>query len=160
MTEYAGSHQGRGLRMAVVVARFNGFITDRLLSGAREALRSHGVADADVSVAFVPGSFELALAAKRMAESGRYDAIICLGAVIRGETAHFDHVAGSTARGLLDAGLQTGVPVIFGVLTTDTVQQARDRAGANGENKGSEAALAGLEMANLLRAIARGEGPE
>lgn len=148
--EYTGSHDGRGLRFGIAVARYNGFITERLLQGARETLVTHGVAESDISIAFVPGSFELPLAAKRMAQSGRYDGVLCLGAVIRGETAHFEHVAGSAARGVLDAGIQTGVPVIFGVLTTDTVQQARERV-----SKGAETALAGLEMVNLLRVLCR-----
>lgn len=148
MPEYRGSNEGRGLRVAIVVARFNSFITDRLLDGARELLLEQGVAETDISVAFVPGSFELPMAAKRMAESGQYDAVLCLGAVIRGETAHFDHVASAASRGVLDAAMQTGLPVIFGVLTTDTVQQARDRIG-----KGAEAALAGIEMANLMRSM-------
>ena len=160
MPEYAGAHKGRGLRFAIVVARFNSFITDRLLEGARQTLCENGVAEPELTVAHVPGSFEVPLVAKRLAASGRFDAVICLGAVIRGQTAHFDHVAGNAARGVLDAGMETGVPVIFGVLTTDTVQQARDRAGAQGENKGSEAALAALEMATLFRSIEMGEGPE
>ncbi len=148
MAEYAGSLDGRGLRVAIVVARFNSFVTDRMLEGAQETLRSRGVAAADIAVAFVPGSFELPLAAKRMAESGGYHVVLCLGAVIRGETAHFDHVAGAAARGVLDASMDTGVPVIFGVLTTDTVAQARERL-----TKGSEAALAGIQMANLMRSL-------
>src|SRR5439155_17487940 len=137
------------------VARFNSFITDRLLEGARKALEAHGVSERDIGVASVPGSFELPMIAKQMAESERYDAVICLGAVIRGETAHFEHVAGGAAQGLLDAAVQTGVPVIFGVLTTDTVQQARERLG-----KGAECAEAAMEMANLVRAICNEEGPE
>lgn len=148
MSEHEGSRDGRGLRIGIAVARFNSFITDRLLDSARETLRSQGVAESDIAIAHVPGSFELPVIAKRMAESGRYDAVLCLGAVIRGETAHFDHVASAAARGVLDAGMQTGIPVIFGVLTTDTVKQARDRIG-----KGGEVALAGIEMANLLRRL-------
>ena len=152
MPEYAGTHQGRGLRFAIVVSRFNSFITDRLLDGARSALLAHGVAELDVTVAFVPGAFELPLAAKRMAESNGYDAVLCLGCVIRGETDHYEHVAGAAARGVMDAGLDTGVPVLFGVLTTDTVEQARERAGIEG-NKGAETAMAALEMATLLRSL-------
>lgn len=152
MSEHEGSHDGQGLRIGIAVARFNSFITEHLLKGARETLRAQGVADNDVAVAWVPGSFELPVVAKRMAQSGRYDAVLCLGTVIRGETAHFDHVAGAAARGVLDAGMETGVPVIFGVLTTDTVQQARDRIG-----KGGEVALAGIEMANLLKGLCAGD---
>jgi 6,7-dimethyl-8-ribityllumazine synthase len=150
--EYAGTHEGRGLRFGIAVSRFNSFITDRLLEGARSALRENGVAEPDITVTYVPGAFELPLAAKRLAQSGRYDAVLCLGCVIRGETDHYEHVAGAATRGVMDAGLETDLPVIFGVLTTDTVQQARDRAGTDG-NKGAESAMAGLEMATLLRSL-------
>jgi 6,7-dimethyl-8-ribityllumazine synthase len=145
-------------RFAVVAARFNGLITESLLSGCRDALERHGVAEDRVDVAWVPGSFEIPLVAKTMAASGRYAAVICLGCVIRGETGHYDHVAGQTSGGVLQAGLTTGVPVIFGVLTTDTVEQALNRAGVKGGNKGADAALAAIEMVNLLRKMRHSGG--
>ena len=140
-------------RFAVVVARFNGLITEALLAGCRDALARHGVADDAVDVAWVPGSFEIPLVARRLASSGRYAAVICLGAVIRGETGHYDHVAGQAAGGVLQAGLAADAPVIFGVLTTDTVEQALYRAGVKSGNKGVDAALAAIEMVNLLRKL-------
>ena len=151
--ELRGGLRGEGLRVAIVVARFNDFITSRLLEGARSALESHGVSEDDVTVASVPGSFELSLAAKKMAESGRYHAVICLGAVIRGETDHYEHVAGEAAKGIAAAALSSGRPVIFGVLTTDTLEQAINRAGGKQGNNGYSAGLAAIEMANLLAAI-------
>jgi 6,7-dimethyl-8-ribityllumazine synthase len=150
---YEGDLVARGLRFAIVVARFNEFITSRLLDGARDGLRRHGVADEDVDVAWVPGSFEIPLVARRLAQSGRYDAIICLGAVIRGATAHFEHVAGGVSSGLARVALDTDRPVIFGVLTTDTIEQAIERAGTKQGNRGYEAALTAIEMANLLRRL-------
>jgi len=150
---YEGELTGTGLRFGIVVSRFNEFITTRLLAGATDALRRHGVAEADIDVAWVPGSFEIPLVAQRMAASGRYDAVICLGAVIRGATAHFDYVAGGAATGVARAALDTGVPVIFGILTTDTIEQAMERAGTKAGNKGAEAAMAAIEMANLLREL-------
>lgn len=155
---FEGRLVGEGLRFAVVVARFNEFITGKLLEGACDALRRHGVADGDVDVAWVPGSLEIPLAAKRLADSNRYDAVICLGAVIRGATPHFDYIAGEVAKGVAAVGLSTGVPVIFGVLTTDTIEQAIERAGTKAGNKGFEAAVAAIEMANLLRAMAQPTG--
>src|SRR3954466_15135261 len=150
-----GDLNGAGLKMAIVVARFNGIVTGYLLDGAKEALRRHGVAGGDVDVAWVPGSFEIPLAARRLAETGRYAAVICLGCVIRGETGHYDHVAGQSAAGVLQAGLATGVPVLFGVLTTETVEQALNRAGLKSGNKGVDAAMAAIEMVNLLRKLER-----
>jgi 6,7-dimethyl-8-ribityllumazine synthase len=152
-TTYQGDLNGAGLRIAVVVSRFNEVVTAKLLSGAREALTRHGVRDDDVEVAWVPGAFELALAAKNLAESRRYDAVICLGAVIRGETPHFEFVAGEAARGIGAVARETGVPVVFGVITPNTLQQALDRAGGKIGNKGSEAVLTAIEMANLLRKL-------
>jgi len=152
---FEGKLVGEGLRFAIVVARFNEFITGKLLEGARDALRRHGVADGDVDVAWVPGSFEIPLAAKRLAESGRYDAVICLGAVIRGATPHFEYVAAEAAKGVAAVGLSTGVPTLFGVLTTDTIEQAIERAGTKAGNKGFEAAVAAIEMANLWKEITR-----
>lgn len=153
---YEGSRQGQGLSIGIVVSQFNSFITERLLAGALGALKTSGVAEDNITVAHVPGAFELPLAAKKMAQSGRYHAVVCLGAVIRGETPHFEYVSESAARGILQAGLDTGVPVIFGVLTTDTVEQARDRAGAQFANSGASAALTAIQMANLLRSLEEG----
>lgn len=151
--ELQGGVDGEGLRIAIVVATFNEFITSKLLDGARAALSRHGVRDVDVSVASVPGSFELPLVAKKLAESGQHDAVICLGAVIRGETDHYEHVAGEAAKGIANAGISSGVPVIFGVLTTDTLEQAINRAGGKQGNNGYGAGLAAIEMANLMRAL-------
>lgn len=143
----------RGQRFGIVVSRFNGFITEHLLNGALDGLRRHGVDDGDIDVARVPGSLEIPVIAKRMADSGRYAAIICLGAVIRGATAHFEYVADGSARGIASTALQTGVPVIFGVLTTDTIEQAIERAGAKAGNKGWEAAISAIEMADLIKRL-------
>lgn len=153
MTVFEGALNGDGLRIALVVARFNELITDRLLAGAEDALRRHGVADIDV--VRVPGALELPLAAKLQAATARYHAVVCLGAVIRGATPHFDHVAGQTAAGVMRAGLDTGVPIIFGVLTTDTIEQAIERAGTKSGNKGYDAAQTAIEMANLVRSLDR-----
>jgi 6,7-dimethyl-8-ribityllumazine synthase len=151
--EIEGALQGEGLRVAVAVARFNSFVTDRLLSGALDGLRRHRVAEGDTTVVRVPGSWELPLTVKALAESGKYDAIICLGAVIRGDTPHFDYVAGEAAKGIGQAMMQSGVPVAFGVLTTNTLEQAIDRAGAKSGNKGFDAAATVIEMASILRQI-------
>ena len=151
--ELQGGNNGEGLRIAVVVATFNDFITSKLLEGALAALDRHGVRDGDITVARVPGSFELPLAAKKLAESARHDAVICLGAVIRGETDHYEHVAGEAAKGIANASINSGLPVIFGVLTTDTLEQAINRAGGKQGNNGYNAALAAIEMANLMRAL-------
>ncbi|MDE2718098.1 MAG: 6,7-dimethyl-8-ribityllumazine synthase [Chloroflexota bacterium] len=151
--EMRGSLQGEGLRVAVVVARFNDFITSRLLEGATAALSQYGVADEDITVVSVPGSFEIPFVAKRLAESDRQDAVVCLGAVIRGETDHYEHVAGEAAKGIGAAGVSSGVPVIFGVLTTDTVEQAINRAGGKSGNYGYSAAVTAIEMANLAKQI-------
>lgn len=148
-----GDLNGAGLNIAIVVARFNGIVTGYLLEGAQEALRRHGVADDDVDVAWVPGSFEIPLTAKQFAATGRYDAVVCIGAVIRGETDHYDHVAGSVTSGVARVGLDTGVPTIFGVLTTDTVEQALNRSGLKAGNNGYHAAVAAVEMATLLKKI-------
>jgi 6,7-dimethyl-8-ribityllumazine synthase len=135
------------------VSRFNHFITDRLLEGALDTFVRHGVRQDDVDVARVPGTFEMAVVARRLAATGSYDAVCCVGAVIRGGTPHFDYVAGQVARGIAQAGWDTGVPVTFGVLTTDTIEQAIDRAGTKSGNKGGEAALTAIEMARLLRGL-------
>jgi len=150
---YQGSLNGAGLRVAIAVARFNDAISRGLLDGAREGLARLGVDPEAIDVAWTPGSFELPLVAKRLAELGRYDAVICLGAVIRGETTHDQYVAGNAASGIARAALDTGVPVIFGVLTTDTLEQAINRAGAKAGNKGFDAALTAVEMASLMRAL-------
>jgi 6,7-dimethyl-8-ribityllumazine synthase len=144
---------GRGRHIGIVVARFNEFISGKLLDGARDGLVRHEVAEDDIDVAWVPGSFEIPLVAQRMARSGRYDAVICLGAVIRGATSHFDYVAAEVSKGIANVALATGVPVIFAVLTTDTIEQAIERAGTKAGNKGFDAALTALEMANLLGQI-------
>src|SRR6266481_7032935 len=150
---FEGHLSAAGLRFAIVVSRFNSFITDRLLAGAIDALNRHG-ADADlIDIVKVPGSWEVPLAAAEVAHQHRYDAIICLSAVIRGDTPHFDYVAGEAAKGVAHVAAETGVPVAFGVLTTNTLEQAIDRAGAKGGNKGADAAITAIEMANLLRVL-------
>lgn len=147
---------GAGLRVGIVVARFNDFVTRPLLTGALETLARHGVQDPDISVAWVPGAFELPVVAKAMAETGRYDAVLCLGAVLRGETDHYEMVAGQSASGIASVGLATGVPAIFGVLTADNMDQAVNRAGGKSGNIGSHAAAAAVETARLLQAIKTG----
>jgi 6,7-dimethyl-8-ribityllumazine synthase len=148
-----GSRDGAGLKIAVLVSRFNEIVGERLLEGALLALARRGVRDRDVLVARVPGAFELPVAARRIARAGRHDAILCLGAVIRGETAHFDYVAGEASRGIARVAYETGVPVLFGLLTTETLEQALARAGGAQGNKGAEAAEGAIEMARLLRAL-------
>jgi 6,7-dimethyl-8-ribityllumazine synthase len=150
---FEGRLVGTGQRIAIVAARFNDFITSKLYEGALDGLIRHGVAEDSVDVAWVPGSFEIPVVAKKLAQSGRYDAVICLGAVIRGATPHFDYVAGEVSKGVANVAMQTGVPVIFGVLTTDTIEQAIERAGTKAGNKGFDAAATAIEMVNLLRAI-------
>jgi 6,7-dimethyl-8-ribityllumazine synthase len=150
MRDVRGDFLARGRRLAIVVARFNELVTSKLLDGAVECLRAHGIDEDDLLVAWVPGAFELPLVSRRLAASGGFDAVICLGAVVRGETPHFDHVAGQAALGIRTAAEDTGVPVIFGVLTTDTLEQAIDRAGGKHGNKGWDAAMAALETASVL----------
>lgn len=145
-----GDLTATGQRHAIIVSRFNEFITDRLMDGALDALRRHGVVNGDITVATVPGAFEMGVVAKKMANAHKYDAIICIGAVIRGSTAHFDYVAGQAASMISSAAMDTGVPVIFGVLTTDTIEQAIERAGSKAGNKGYEAAVTAIEMASLM----------
>ena len=154
MKTYEGTFVASGLKIAVVLSRFNSLIGDRLLEGALDTLRRHGVSDDDVTLARVPGAFEIPLAASALAKSGKYDAVLCLGAVIRGATAHFDYVAGPMASGLAGIATETGVPILFGVLTTDTIEQALERAGTKAGNKGADVAAAAIEMANLLKALA------
>ena len=150
MPSYEGNFSPPEGQFAIIVARFNSMITEALLAGCKETLIRHGLSREQLDVVWVPGSFEIPLIAKSLARTGRYAAVICLGCVIRGETDHYDHVAGQAAAGVMQAGLSTGVPVIFGVLTTDTVEQALNRAGLKGGNKGGDAALAAIEMVNLL----------
>jgi 6,7-dimethyl-8-ribityllumazine synthase len=158
MPTYEGRLDATGLRIAVVASRFNETITRALLEGALSGLRRHGLDDGSITTAWVPGAFELGLTAKRLAASGEFDAVICLGAVIRGATAHFEHVCNQAATGTLRASLDTGVPVIFGVLTTDTIEQALERSGTKAGNKGFDSAVAAIEMADLLRQLPKNEG--
>jgi 6,7-dimethyl-8-ribityllumazine synthase len=150
---FEGDLLARDLRIAIVAARFNEFVVERLIGGAVDALLRHGAAEKNIELVRVPGAFELPLAVRRVAESKRYDLVVALGAVVKGDTAHFDHVAGQCAAGIGRVALDSGVPVAFGVLTTDTMEQAIDRAGGKAGNKGAEAALAVLEMANLLKRL-------
>jgi len=156
MTTFEGSLIGSGLKVGIVVARFNELLSSRLLGGARDALGRHDVAEDAVDVAWVPGSFELPLVARKMAGSGRYDAVIALGVLIRGATPHFEYVAAEASKGIARAALDSGVPVVFGVVTADTIEQAVERAGTKAGNKGWDAALAAIEMVNLLKALDRG----
>lgn len=148
---FEGHLVGSGLKVGIVAGRFNDFISDKLVSGAQDAFKRHGVSEEDVDIAWVPGAFEIPLIAKKMADSGNYDAIITLGAVIRGSTPHFDYVCNEAAKGVAQASLTSGVPVIFGVLTVDSIEQAIERAGTKAGNKGWEAAVSAIEMANLTR---------
>ena len=154
---HRGKVKAEGFRFAIVASRWNDFLTSKLVDGAVDALESTGAADGDVEVFMVPGAFELPLAALKAARSGRFDAVIAIGVVIRGETPHFDYVAGEAAKGVSHASLETGVPVMFGVVTTDTVEQAMNRSGLKAGNKGYEAAMAAVEVANLYRDIAQNE---
>lgn len=153
MATFEGNFATPAGRFALVAARFNRLIVESLVDGAREALVRHGVIEGDIDVAWVPGSFELPIVAHRLAASGKYAAVICLGAVIRGDTDHYDHVAGSSVAGIAQAGMGTGVPVIFGMLTCDTVEQAINRAGVKAGNKGFDAGMAAIEMANLFKQL-------
>jgi len=148
-----GQLDGKGLKIGVVVSRFNDFIVERLLAGAVDGLVRHGVADKDITIARVPGSLEIPLAAQKMARSKRFDAVICLGCVIRGETSHYEQVCAEVTRGVARAALDSGVPVTFGVLTTENLQQAIERAGAKGGNRGWDAAEAAIEMVSLLKGL-------
>jgi len=150
---YEGNLIGKGLKFGVVVSRFNEFFSTKLLEGAKDALLRHGVLEADIETAWTPGSFEIPLVAQKMAESKKYNAVICLGAVIRGGTPHFDYIASEVAKGIANVGLKTGVPVIFGVITTDTLEQAIERSGTKDGNKGFDAAVSAIEMANLVKGL-------
>jgi 6,7-dimethyl-8-ribityllumazine synthase len=151
MKLYEGKLVAQGLKFGIIVGRFNEFIGGKLLGGALDGLRRHGVEENEVEIAYVPGAFEIPLAAKKMAKTNKYDAVICLGAVIRGATPHFDYVSGEVSKGIASVSLETEVPVIFGVLTTDTIEQAIERAGTKAGNKGYDAAVTAIEMANLLK---------
>ncbi len=148
-----GMLQGEGLKFGVVVSRFNEFFTVKLLEGAMDALVRHGVEEDDIEIAWTPGSFEIPLVAQKLAKSKKYDAVICLAALIRGGTPHFDYIAAEVTKGIAKVGLDTGLPVIYGVITTDTLEQAIERSGTKAGNKGFDAAMSAIEMANLLRAI-------
>jgi 6,7-dimethyl-8-ribityllumazine synthase len=152
---YEGTISADGKRFALVVSRFNDFISDRLLSGALDALARHGARDEDIDIVKVPGSFEIPLMAKAMAEKGKYNAVICLGAVIRGSTPHFEYVSSEVAKGVAMVGMEAKIPVLFGVITTDTLEQAIERAGTKAGNKGWSAAVAAMEMANLMDKVGK-----
>lgn len=150
---YEGKLTGEDIKVGIIVGRFNEFISQKLLAGALDGLKRHGVKGDNINIAWVPGSFEIPLAAQKMANSGKYDGIVCLGAVIRGETPHFEYVSAEVAKGVAKVGLDTDIPVIFGVLTTDTIEQAISRAGTKSGNKGFDAAMSLIEMVNLLKEI-------
>ena len=153
MKFYEGNLVSQGIRVGVVCSRFNDFLVSKLLSGCQDGLLRHGVRDEDISVAWVPGAFEIPLVAAKMAKSGRFDAVIALGAVIRGSTSHYDYVCSEVSKGIAHASLESGVPVLFGVLTTETIEQAIERAGSKAGNKGAECAQGAIEMVNLRRAL-------
>jgi 6,7-dimethyl-8-ribityllumazine synthase len=152
-TTYEGNLIAEGLRFAIVASRFNDMITRRLLSGALDSLARHGAEEEEIDVAWVPGAFEIPLVAQRLAESGRYDAVICVAAIIRGATPHFEYVAAEASKGIAKVSLDTGVPVIYGVITADSIEQAVERAGTKAGNRGSDAARSAIEMANLLKSL-------
>ena len=153
MNVIEGKVIGNGLKVGIVASRFNEFIVTKLIGGARDGLIRHGVDDKDIDLVWVPGAFEIPLAAKRMAESGKYDAVICLGAVIRGATSHYDYVCAEVSKGVATAGLATNVPTIFGILTTDNIEQAIERAGTKSGNKGYDCACSAIEMVNMFKAM-------
>ncbi len=153
MKKFEGKLDAKGLKMNIIVGRFNEFLGSKLLSGAVDALTRHGMEEKDIAVTWVPGAFEMPLVAKRIAKSGNYDAVITLGAVIRGDTPHFEYVASEVTKGIANVSLETGVPVIYGVLTTDTIEQAIERSGTKSGNKGFDAALSAIEMANLMKTV-------
>ncbi len=151
--QYEGQLVAKDLKIGIVASRFNEFITNKLVEGAIDALTRHGVEDSDIAVAWVPGAFEIPMVARKLAESGKCDAVICLGAVIRGSTPHFDYVAAEVSKGVAQVGMNTGVPTIFGVITTDNIEQAIERAGTKAGNKGFEAGESAIEMVNLFRSM-------
>ena len=150
---FEGMLIGKGLKFGIVVSRFNEFLTKKLLEGAQDALVRHGVNEDDIEIAWTPGSFEIPLVALKLAQAKRYDAVICLGAVVRGGTPHFEYIAAEVTKGIAKAGMDSGLPIIYGVITTDTLEQAIERAGTKAGNKGFEAAVSAIEMANLLKSI-------
>lgn len=150
---FEGQLVAEGLKVGIVVARFNEFINSKLLGGALDGLKRHGVKEEDTAIVWVPGAFEIPLVAQKMAESKKYDAVICLGTVIRGSTSHYDYVCSEVSKGVAQVGMNTGIPTIFGVLTTENIEQAIERAGTKAGNKGFESAVTAIEMANLLRSI-------
>lgn len=153
MKTYEGSLVAKGIKVAIVAARFNEFITSKLIGGAMDGLKRHGVQEEDVNLVWVPGAFEIPLVASKLAKSGKYDAVICLGAVIRGSTSHYDYVCAEVSKGIATVSLDSQIPVLFGVLTTDTIEQAIERAGTKAGNKGYDCALSAVEMVNLIREI-------
>lgn len=153
LKQFEGHLYAKGFRFGLVVSRFNEFISGKLLTGALDALKRHEAQEEDIEVAWVPGAFEIPLVAKKMVKSGRYDAVICLGAVIRGDTPHFDYVAAEVSKGIALVGLETEIPVLFGIVTSDTLEQAIERAGTKAGNKGWDAALGAIEMVNLVKQI-------
>jgi 6,7-dimethyl-8-ribityllumazine synthase len=153
MKTLEGMYEGKGLKIAIVASRFNEFITTKLVGGAEDCLLRHGTDEDDITLAWVPGAFEIPLAAKKLAFSGKYDAIICVGAVIRGSTSHYDYVCAEVSKGIAQVGLESGLPILFGVLTTDTIEQAIERAGTKAGNKGYDCAMSALEMVNLFRNV-------
>ena len=153
MNVLEGIYEGKGLKIAIVASRFNEFIVNKLVGGAEDCLRRHGVEEDDIALAWVPGAFEIPLVAKKLANSGKYDAVICVGAVIRGSTSHYDYVCAEVSKGIASVSLESGIPVMFGVLTTDTIEQAIERAGTKAGNKGYDCALGALELASLLKKI-------
>jgi len=152
---YEGTLIGTGLKIGIVVSRFNEFITSKLLGGAIDTLERHGVNNDDIDIAWVPGSFEIPITADKMSSSKKYDAVICLGALIRGATPHFDYIAAEASKGIAQVGMKTGVPTIFGVITTENIEQAIERAGTKSGNKGSDAAMSAIEMANLFKEMGK-----
>lgn len=153
MKTIEGQLTAKGQKVAIVAARFNEFITSKLLGGALDAFVRHGGSEEDITIAWVPGAFEIPVIAKKMANSGKYDAVLCLGAVIKGATAHFDMVANETTKGIAQASMQSGIPIMFGVLTTDTIEQAIERAGTKSGNKGFDSMVSAIEMANLMKQL-------
>jgi len=153
MKTIEGNYSGKGLKVAIVASRFNEFITSKLIGGAEDCLRRHEVADEDISLIWCPGAFEIPLIAKKAAETGKYDAVICVGAVIRGSTSHYDYVCAEVSKGIAQVGLASGIPVLFGVLTTDTIEQAIERAGTKAGNKGYDCAMSALEMVSVIKAV-------
>ena len=151
MNKLEGNVIGNGIKVGIVAARFNEFIVNKLVGGAQDALVRHGVNDDDIDVAYVPGAFEIPIIAKKMAQSGKYDAVLCLGAVIKGSTSHYDYVCAEVSKGTAMVGLETGVPTLFGILTTDNIEQAIERAGTKDGNKGYDVACSAIEMVNLMK---------